>query len=397
MRSRTNKLRQLVASYWQPAVFYGMLIVFFGMLLWFQLGTLVGGYSASEVVAFQSSNSLRHILDNPINAPFAIIAYLFGLLPSGQDGMLPARAAATVFGLLTLTTFYWLVRHWHGERSAILSTIVFGCSAWFLHAARLGTPEVLLFLLLTLAASSVWLKRTDNRLVMLAGFGLAATLLYIPGMIWLLVIGAVWQGKTLVRLFKEHFSFMALGCLLLLTLVSPLAWAIYRSPDTAKVISGLPATGWPQFVDSLQRLGDVPYNLFVRGSLDPEHWLGRLPLLDAFSIVMLTLGAYLYVRHWRLARSKMVLASLAAGSLLIALGGAVHLPILMPFVFILIAAGIGFMLDRWQHVFPRNIIAQSVGVGLISLAVIAVSWYGLRHYFVAWPNAPATRQTFTIK
>ena len=93
----------------------------------------------------------------------------------------------------------------------------------------------------------------------------------------------------------------------------------------------------------------------------------------------------------------MVAVALIVGSILVSLGGAVSISILMPFIYVLVAAGIGLLLDRWQKVFPRNVIAQAVGVGLVSLAVIAVSWYGLRHYFVAWPNAPATKQVFTIE
>ncbi|HEY5805934.1 MAG TPA: hypothetical protein VIS56_00930 [Candidatus Saccharimonadales bacterium] len=398
MRSRTNKLRSLIVTYWQPAVFYGMLIIFFGLLSWFRLGILTGGYSAAELAALQASDSLGHVLSDPVNAPFNLVAYLLSLLHIGGDqSLLALRATSTAFGLLTLTVFYWLVRHWHGERSAILGTVVFGCSAWFLHTARLGTPDILFFLLLSFVACSVWLKQTDNRLLLLIGFALVASLLYIPGMVWLLLIGGVWYGKNIVKLFKEHFVLMGLGSVGLLALVAPLAWAVFRSAETARAIAGLPAKGWPHITDVLQRLANVPYNLFAQGPLDPQHWLGRLPILEAFSIAMVVLGAYLYWCHRRLARTKMVATALLAGALLISLGGAVSVSILIPFVYILVAAGIGFMLDRWQTVFPRNVIAQSVGVGLISIAVIAASWYGIRHYFVAWPNAPETRQVFTIK
>lgn len=397
MRSRTNRLRNLVATYWQPAVFYGLLIVFFGLLSWFKVGSLTGGYSHSELTAFNAGNSWQEILDNPVNAPFSIIAYLISFLHFGEHDILPLRIASAVLGLLTLTMFYWLVRHWHGERSAILGTVIFGCSAWFLHTERLGTPEVLLLLLLGLVAGSVWLKRTDNRWLLPIGFVLIAALLYVPGMIWFLIVGAMWQAKTLWRLFKNHFNMMIIGLLGLLALITPLVWSIYKAPQTAKVITGLPAEGWPNFIETARRLAQIPNNLFYHGPPDAEQWLGRLPLLDAFSIGMLLLGVYLYIRHWRLVRSKMVGTSLAVGALLASLGGGVSPIILMPFIYILIATGIGFMLDRWQKVFPRNTIAQAIGVGLISAAVVVASWYGLRHYFVAWPNAPATRQTFTIE
>lgn len=377
-----------------------MLIIFFGLLLWFQLGSLTGGYSQEELAALQASNGLRHIFENPVNAPFSILVYLFSLAHVGAGGdqaLLPLRAASTVIGLLTLTTFYWLVRYWHGERSAILGTIVFGCSAWFLHTARLGTPDVLMFLLLGVIACSVWIKQTENPLVLFAGFGLTAGLLYIPGMLWLLLAAAVWQSRTIIRLFKQHLVFMCIGSLGLVALMTPLIWAMHRSTGTAKIMAGLPADGWPHLAEFGRQLLLIPYHLFVRGPLDPVHWLGRLPILSAFGVIMLLLGAYLYSRHLKLTRTKMVAAVLVIGGVLVAFKGPVSLSIMIPFIYILVAAGIGLLLDRWQKVFPRNVIAQAVSVGLISLAVIAASWYGLRHYFVAWPNAPATKQVFTIK
>jgi len=396
MSSRTKKLRTLVATYWQPTVFYGMLIVFFGLLLWFRLGSLTGGYSASEWATQQAGQGLRHIFEHPLNAPFTMVAYLFGLI-FGHDNLIAFRAAATAYGLLTLTTFYWLVRHWHGERSAILGTVVFGCSAWFLHVARLGTPEALLYIPLVLTAGGVWLKHTDNRAVLIGGFALAAALLYMPGMIWFVIVVALWQARNIGRLFKKHLALMLGGAALMLALLAPLGLAIYRSPELAKVIAGLPAKGWPDPIDSLTRLAHIPYNLVLRGPLMPEHWLGRLAILDAFGIAMLTLGVYLYTRHPKLLRSRMIAVALIVGTVLASLGGGVSISVLMPFVYVLVAAGIGFMLDRWQQVFPRNVIAQTVSAAFMSLAVIASAWYGFRHYFVAWPEAPTTKQVFVIK
>jgi hypothetical protein len=389
-----KQFHNLVRTYWRPTAFYGGLLILFGGLLWYRLGTLVG-YSADELATMHASTSFRHILDNPINAPYLILGRAF--LYIADQSLLLMRFVTGLFALGILSTFYWLVRHWHGERSAVFGTIMFGSSAWFLHTTRLGTPEVLLFLTLALAACAVWLKRTDNRFALVAGFALAVSLLYVPGAIWLLLVGVVWQAKTIIKLFKEHLPLMLASSLGALTLLAPLGWAIYNNSRIAKLALGLPATGWPQPLDALQRLAAIPYNLALRGPLDPEHWLGRLPVLDAFSAVMLLFGIYLYVQHHKLVRSRLMAAALIISSLLIALGGAVNLTMLMPFLYILIAAGIGFMLDRWYAVFPRNVIAQGVGVLLIALAITASCWYGVRHYFIAWPSAPATKNVFSIE
>jgi len=389
-----KQFRNLVKTYWRPAAFYGGLLILFGGLLWYRLGTLVG-YSAEELATMQASTSFRHILDNPINAPYLIFGRVF--LYIADQSLLLMRFVAGLFGLGILSTFYWLVRHWHGERSAVFGTIMFGSSAWFLHTARLGTPDVLLFLTLALAACAVWLKRTDNRFALIAGFVLATSLLYVPGAIWLLLVGIIWQAKPIIKLFKEHLPLMLASSLGALVLIAPLGWAISKNPSLIKPMLGLPTIGWPQALDSLQRLAHIPYSLVLRAPFDPQHWLGRLPVLDAFSAVMLLLGIYLYARHYKLVRVKLMAAALIVGSLLIALGGAVNLTMLVPFLYILIAAGIGFMLDRWYEVFPRNVIAQGVGVGLITLAIVTSCWYGVRHYFIAWPNTPQTRSVFFIE
>jgi hypothetical protein len=388
-------VRNLVNTYWQPVLLYGALLLFFGGLLWFRLGTLVVGYSPNELATLQASTNLRHILEHPLNAPFTLFTHAF--LYFGEHSLFLVRAAATVVALVVLSTFYWLVRHWYGERSAILGTILFGSSAWFLHTARLGTPDIMMFGLLALVACSIWLKRTNNAIILIVIFGITASLLYVPGMIWFIVLGIMWQWKTIDRIFKHNLLAVTFGALVMLAVLAPLGWALYKSPELARVIAGLPAAGWPDPMDALRRVADIPLALFWHTPLNPEHWLARLPVLAAFDMAMLFLGGYLYLRHWRLKRVKLVLAVLFVGTVLIGLGGGVSLSLLVPFVYLLVAAGVGFLLDRWYTVFPRNTIAQGVGLGLVSLAVVATCWFHMRRYFVAWPSVASTKQIFIIK
>lgn len=390
-----QQFRNFLATYWQPALLYGLLIAGCGGLLWWKLGSLVGGYSPSEAIALQASTNWRHIFENPINAPFTLVAHALQYL--GEHSLFLMRATATIFGLATLTVFYWLVRHWHGERAAIFGTILFGCSAWFLHTARLGTPDVALFGLLALAAGTVWIKRTDNRFVLFLLFLFAAGLLYVPGMIWFIALGVIWQWKAIDRIFRRHLGVVTLGAFGLLAVLAPLGRAIYKSPETAKVIAGLPAHGWPQPFEVLQRLADIPLALFIRSPLQPEHWLARLPVLDFFCMVMFGLGLWVFIKNFRLIRTHLMVVALIVGTVLISLGGLVSLSMIIPFVYVAVAAGVGFLLDRWYAVFPRNVIAQGVGIGLVTLAVVVSCWYGLRHYFIAWPAAPATQPIFQLE
>ena len=388
-------LRAFIATYWLPAALYGAVLLAFGWLLWWQLGSLTHGYSAGEANAVQASRSLHDIFNHPINAPFTAVAHgLMSLLP--YDDLVVMRLTATLFGMLALTAFYWLVRYWHGQKAAVFGSVLFGTSAWFLHTARLGTPDVVLFSLLALTACSVWLKHGRQSLPVVLCLTLAAALLYVPGMIWFIIAGVVWQWKTIDRVFKANLWMVTVGGFLLLAILAPLALAIYHDHSLAKVVVGLPAEGWPAPFATLKHIAEIPLQIVARGPLMPEHWLGRMAILDAFCIAMLFLGAYAYLKHVKLVRAQLLGVILVIGTVLAGLGGQVTTSIVVPFVYIMVAAGVGLLLERWYAVFPRNQIAQTVGIGLVSLAVLASSWYGYRHYFVAWPHAGATRAVYSV-
>jgi hypothetical protein len=138
-------------------------------------------------------------------------------------------------------------------------------------------------------------------------------------------------------------------------------------------------------------------HLFFQNQSNPEHWLGKLAIIDYFTTAMFFLGGYLYIRHAKLRRFWVVLVALIAGTVLAGLGGAVNVTVIVPFIYIVAAAGIGFMLDRWLAVFPRNVIAQSVGYGLVAVAIAATCFYSAKHYFIAWPEARPTKAVFTLK
>jgi hypothetical protein len=393
---RTPKLvRTLLAVKWQPIALYGALVVLFAFLLWWQLGSLPGDYSPSELAAMSQAHSFTFIYEHPIHAPFSVPAGV--LLHFHPNSLLAVRVVSTLFGLLTLSSFFWLVRAWHGQRAAVLGTLVFGLSAWFLHAARLGSSDVLAFGLLTLTACGVWFKQSGKSLPIILCMVIAAAFLYVPGMIWFVIAGVIWQWKTIDRIFKDHLWMVTAGGVLLLAILTPLALAIHRTPQLAKVVVGLPASGWPQLFETARGILGAPLQFVWRGPLWPEHWLGRLPILDAFCMGMLFLGAYVYIKHRKLVRTQLMVVILLISCVLIGLNGGMTATIMVPFVFVLVAAGIEFILERWFTVFPRNPIAQSVGMGLVCLAVLSSCAYGYRHYFVAWPAAPETKAAFSVK
>lgn len=390
-----SKLRLRLADYWQPIAIYGGLFVGLATLLYWRLGSLLPGYSEPEKQAYDTSMQLSSLQDNPLNAPFYLLVR--GLDFLGDHSYILTRVAATLLGLATLIIFCWLLHGWYGMRTSIIGTLLLGTSAWFLHTARAGTPEVLMFVLVALVAAGVWLKRTNNPLVLLLCFLLAGLSIYVPGMIWFILLVGIWEWKHIDFIFKRHLWAVGLGVLMLMAALTPIAWAIYKTPALAKTWVGLPSQGWPDVLGVLQNIIEVPLSLFFRTPSNPEIWLGSLPILDAFGAAMLLLGTWLYLKHARLARSKLFVPVIAGGWALIALGGAVSMSVLVPFIHIIAAVGVTFMIDAWLNIFPRNPLAKAVGFTLIGLAVLVSVNFQLRSYFLAWPNTPQTREVFSIQ
>ncbi|HSX32804.1 MAG TPA: hypothetical protein VLF91_00490 [Candidatus Saccharimonadales bacterium] len=383
-------------SRWRAIVAYGAAAVALLLLLVFRLNSLAGGYSAGEQATWQASHSFTTILHAPLNAPFLLLERLLNFIVHPANRLLAGRLSAVVFGFLSMVFFFSLLRYWHGMRTALFGTLLFGTSAWFLHSARQGTPDIMLCGTLALLACALWLKHTKSALALLVSFVVATSLMYVPGMIWLVLAGVVWQLRLVDAIFRKNLWVVSIGALFMLGALTPLGLAIYHHPDLLKVLAGLPAHGWPHWLQLQHQFFDVPYHLFIHGAAAPDRWLGQLAVIDLFSGVMALLGGYLYVRHMGLTRSRIVIVLLLLGAVLASLGGASSLTLLVPYMYLLAAAGIGFMLDRWFTVFPRNVIAQSVGLTLVCLAVLVSASYGLRQYFVAWPHAPETRAALNL-
>lgn len=379
---------------WPIILLYSGIFAALGAALFGYLDTLTPGYSASELHTYRASLDWRGLLENPLNAPFLLaVQALTHIYP---DTLLVTRIASAGFGVLVLGAFAILLRRWHGAWTAVIGTLLFGLSAWFLHTARLGTPEVLLFGVFLLVACGFWLKKSQGWLPLLLCFLLGALLLYVPGMIWFIALGLIMQWRALDRLFKRHLVAVTIGGLLVFAALVPLGWALYHDRSLIMPLLGLPEQ-WPTPLVMLENLFKVPFHLFIHNAANPVAWLGTAPILDVFSLVMFILGGYIYLQHGRLLRTPLFVAIFALSTVLMALGSPLSFTVIIPFVYIIIAAGVSRLIDQWLVVFPRNPIAKSVGWTGIALIVGLACAYQITHYFVGWPQAAATKEVFTVQ
>lgn len=389
-----QQLKQLLLERWRIIGLYGILFAALGLLLTWKLNTLLPGYSGAEHAAYVTALSVGNILDNPLNAPYAILVKVLSLIDG--DSLLATRVVAVGFGLAILGAFCWLLKQWHDTRTAIIGTVLLGTSAWFLHAARVGTPEILMFGTIALVAGGVWLRQSKSWLALLACFALAALFIYVPGMIWFLAIGLFWQWRTIDRVFKQHLGIVSVGALVLLLAIVPLGWAIYKDHTIFMQWLALPTT-LPNPLEIIKNIARVPYHLVASNAPNPAMWLGTAPVLDIFSAAMFIMGGYLYLRHITLIRTPVFLTALIAGTVLIGLGGGASYSLILPFIYVIMTAGVAYLLSQWLAVFPKNPIARGLGVALVIVLVAFTCTYHLRHYFVGWPQAQATHDVYTIE
>lgn len=391
---KVQKLRQYLGSHWKSLALYGGLFAVVSAALVWRLSSLVPGYSADEAASYQASLSPKELLDQPLNAPFYLLVK--ALSYAFPHTLTVTRLAAVLIGFGTLVLFAVVLRHWHERRTAVIGTLMFGLSAWFLHTARFGAPEVMLFGIFALAASGYWLKRTESKLALIVSFVLSGLLLYVPGMVWFIALGVIWQWKVIDRIFKKHLVTITLAGLAFLAALAPLGWALYKNHLLIKPWLGLPLD-WPTPLQMGQNLLEVPFHLFVHGGANPATWLGTAPILDVFSLAAFVLGAYLYLRHVRLVRTSLLIAIFVLMAGLMALGSSVTFTVIIPFIYLVIAAGASYLLEQWFRVFPRNPIARVIGVTMLGLAIGLAIMFHLTHYFAGWPHAQATHDVYSLR
>lgn len=363
--------------------------------LFYNIAHLVPHFSASEVAAQGSATSLQSIWNDPVNAPYKLLAWLPFKL--GLHGIVWLRVLSAIIGVVSAFLFYFVLIHLFSRRVAFLTTLLFVFSTGFLHAARLGTPAILQILGIVLLMASVPLYvRTRFKIVPLYISTVAvALLLYIPTMPWFIIIGGIIMFKGAKQVIRElpvkHRVYIPL---VFIALITPLIWHIIQVPLSALTLFGL-----PQHLPSLSAMGanlySFAHSLVWRGTGPAEIMLVGAPILNVIEAGLIAAGFVTLVRSVKLRSNLFVIGGIALFVALVAFGETTYLP-LMPLLFLLLAGGIFYLLDEWFGVFPLNPVANIIGTAAISLVIGASVLFHIRSYYIAWPHSNATRQAFTV-
>ena len=367
-------------------------------VLWFRLGSLVPGLTISEASYLETvttdSVRLRDVLSREaIFLPFTF--GLYALQAFGESSITALRSIGAIFGFFSVVSFFLIIQKWHTTRIALLMTLMYLTSAGFLHFARLADPAAAYLLFVPLIACAVFFrenKRTTPTVIAL--LIIVLTSLFLPGLIWLLLVGMFWQRRALAKLVKNLSRPTILGITLSsIIAIGLLGLSLYNDPSNVHRWLGLPEQ-LPSLTEFLRNLINIPQLLFWQGPKDPAVWVGISGMIDVFVSVLFLLGCYAYYFQRKLDRTKVLFGSTLILSILVALNGPVPIFILVACVYLVAAAGMSLLLQQWFTVFPRNPFARSAALILIVACVSFATFYNTQRYFVAWPKTPATRAVF---
>lgn len=390
-----KKLHQKLGAHRRLAVVIALAFAAVCFLLLYRLGSLVGGMSIGEMAAARAPVGWHGIYHDPLYLPLELArSAVFFVFP--DHGQSLTRLPNAFFGLIAIISFAWLVKLWHGRRNAVLATALFATGAWTLHASRLASFDVLYLcavpvLLLTYAK----MQRDNHKAwVFYGSLAVWGALLYVPGLVWLLLLNLYASRKAIVSGWR-HFSrwwqrlaYLSLGVVWLPLLVFRL-----RDTELLRTWVGIPLDFETPLM-LIKQFAAVFVHLFIRGPEYPDLWLDQAPILDIFTLAACLIGIYFYIRNWRASRSRLLGGFFVIGAILVGLGGPVGLSLLVPALYLLAATGLAYLTREWLRTFPLNPLARGVGIGLIVIAVALSCTYNLRSYFVAWPNNAVTKVVF---
>lgn len=336
--------------------------------------------------------SINWLLEQSLYLPYKIAAV--GLDQFGWLNLTSLRGLSLAFGIAGAVGFFLIVRTWYTKRVAVMATFLLVTANWFLHTARLGLPSSMYLLLPLLIYLFMKLDEGTQRLsvvvlAMLTGVGL----LYTPATVWLFAVILIWQRRRVSGYIQEipTAAVLAIGLGGLILLI-PLLVALVITDGLWLEWLGVPDNvDWRQVGNTLIRL---PWAIAVRQTADFNYRLGHLPWLDVAASALALLGIYRHTIARRLDRVGLIIGGLIFGALVYSLFGPAYSGVLVIFVYLLVAGGLALLLQQWFTVFPRNPLARGIGLGLVTIMVALIGFYQLKRYYVAWPQAPETKQLY---
>lgn len=404
MQKKLKRFRAYTADNWKFSLLMLAVVGVLAFLLTFRLGSLVGGLSASEseikILLAGDGLGIGEAIREPLFLPYEGLQYLLQFSPfTGPAGV---RSIGVLFGFMSVIAMFYIFKKWYTLRIAVLGSILYATTSWFLHSSRYADQSATFLLLPLLVAAMIALQaKARSRFAMAFAliFGLSA--LYIPGVILFLLPAVIIKRKVILKALRlQPLWYKMTTAVLGLILLAPLFIMIIKPLPGSSALGniaqlfGLPGDGLHAPKQMAFTLKDRLADIFAYNTSGPVFTPGHLPWFDICTTVLVAIGIVQFARYWRLDRSKLIAITGLLSLILISFGGPVSSVILLPFLFLFAVEGLKWLLEIWLDVFPRNPLARGFAVGIICVLTFSVSFYQMNKYYFAWGKAPETRQVF---
>lgn len=326
--------------------------------------------------------------------------FLVVLAKAGITSQLSLRLISAAIVAVSLLCFYRIIASWINKRAAVLSVLLFSSTGWMLFQARQDTVSTMLFALVPLFLYLGVLAAETESLILriLCGIGLAQ-LIFVPGGIWFMllaiIIGAIYDGKDIdiPSLTPAVVSFLA--ALILYGAVILSFMSIAYKTELLR-LAGFFTGHVPALSVIKENLVQLPNQLFYSGLNDGSLWLRGTPIIDYVSLIFLVAGlAYLIKNREAYTISRVVIIVFLVLSLIFtAVNGPLFISVMMPVVYMAVAAGLAYVLDQWLVIFPSNPLPRLFGIAVICISVFLVMGYQVERYFIGWPRTDEYHQIY---
>ncbi len=400
VRQNAAKAWGIIKREWPLELSATLLIGIAFILLTTSIRSLVGGYSAVEAATVASTDTFPSVIDNLLYWPYFVLVWVTRLVI--DDAFFAARTTSALMGLSAVIGMFFIISRWFGPRLGIVGASVFLTGSWFLTLSRVGGPEIsgVASLLVTYAAG-LWLINSPRKLLpaivaLLSSFIASFT----PFMPWLFIAGlifAVTKARPLLKIVPIWLWIVS--GLAALGVGGALIAGVLNNAEDVRIIFGLPSS-LSSPVEMLRNIQESLGALFWFAPTNPGSWLSNLPVLDIFGVVMVVLGVYSLEQSISLRRSQIVIGTLLIITFFLGINDGVSsagFSLLLPIITIYLISGLQQYLRLWLSVFPRNPFAKGLAVGALSILIAVSSLYQLQRYFVAWAQAPETREVYNIQ
>ncbi|MBX4201510.1 glycosyltransferase family 39 protein [Candidatus Saccharibacteria bacterium] len=388
------KLRQLLSL--RFLVYFTLAVIVFFLFFW-HISSLTPGISPAEVAARSSSRSLRLIYENPINAPHKILQHFFvKLSPSSTLALkLSTIAFAGLFGFC----FYKLAASWYGKLIGFFGTMIFVSMPLFIVSARQASSQIMLFSPILLMWLYAWMTKTNRfkGLVWILLLVSAGLLMYTPGLIWFMILGAIAIRSRIKAVFSEiRRSSAVVGIVAFGVIIAPLIVSCVAHPSIVKRLLLIPPD-WPSAIVVAKDTGWSVLALFIKAPVHNSLILDRLPVISVIILALLIFGGYAMQAA---ARAKAISLGASIVFAIVVAGvnnDVVYLALGLPAVCLLASAGLRYLYIEWRAIFPRNPVPKTFALVLIAALTITQVAFGVRYSLIAWPHSVATRSTYVLK